>query len=193
MKNTPAASSQSTIRETALKFVILIGILSFFADFTYEGSRSILGPYKENRMKDKLNQSQWNSLRIAVSTFEKNLRAAQAWLDGMEENGAFYRRKLRLSAKRRKQATQQIAGALQTVTQLGQSLDLPIKDENIAFEIRSQMVISWTELLDNRTGKLKRYGKVHPELASTLDPTILQLAEMALNLSALFEGSEQEK
>jgi MFS family permease len=29
----------------ALRFVLLIGILSFFADFTYEGSRSILGPY----------------------------------------------------------------------------------------------------------------------------------------------------
>jgi predicted MFS family arabinose efflux permease len=29
----------------ALKFVVSIGILSFFADFTYEGSRSIVGPY----------------------------------------------------------------------------------------------------------------------------------------------------
>ena len=29
----------------ALKFVLMIGVLSFFADFTYEGSRSIVGPY----------------------------------------------------------------------------------------------------------------------------------------------------
>lgn len=29
----------------ALRFIILIGILSLFADFTYEGSRSIVGPY----------------------------------------------------------------------------------------------------------------------------------------------------
>ena len=29
----------------ALRFIILIGILSFFADFVYEGSRSIVGPY----------------------------------------------------------------------------------------------------------------------------------------------------
>jgi predicted MFS family arabinose efflux permease len=29
----------------ATRFVLLIGILSFFADFTYEGSRSIIGPY----------------------------------------------------------------------------------------------------------------------------------------------------
>jgi len=35
-------------RQIALKFVLLIGVLSFFADFTYEGSRSILGPYLES-------------------------------------------------------------------------------------------------------------------------------------------------
>lgn len=29
----------------AIRFILLIGILSFFADFTYEGSRSIIGPY----------------------------------------------------------------------------------------------------------------------------------------------------
>ena len=35
------------IREAspALKFVLLVGVMSFFADFTYEGSRSIIGPY----------------------------------------------------------------------------------------------------------------------------------------------------
>jgi MFS family permease len=32
-------------KQRAFKFVLLIGILSFFADFTYEGSRSITGPY----------------------------------------------------------------------------------------------------------------------------------------------------
>jgi MFS family permease len=32
-------------RKIALKFVLMIGILSFFADFTYEGSRSITGPF----------------------------------------------------------------------------------------------------------------------------------------------------
>ena len=28
-------------RRIALRFVVLIGVLSFFADFTYEGSRSM--------------------------------------------------------------------------------------------------------------------------------------------------------
>jgi predicted MFS family arabinose efflux permease len=32
-------------RRRALQFVLLIGVLSLFADLTYEGSRSVLGPY----------------------------------------------------------------------------------------------------------------------------------------------------
>src|SRR5690242_11958285 len=36
---TPAARSR------ALRFVLLIGAVSFFADFTYEGSRSITGQF----------------------------------------------------------------------------------------------------------------------------------------------------
>ena len=37
----------ASLRESspALKFVLMVGVMSFFADFTYEGSRSITGPY----------------------------------------------------------------------------------------------------------------------------------------------------
>jgi predicted MFS family arabinose efflux permease len=48
---TPSANDSAAARaarrtsRTALSFVLLIGILSFFADFTYEGSRSMLGQY----------------------------------------------------------------------------------------------------------------------------------------------------
>jgi MFS family permease len=32
-------------KKSALKFVVLIGVVSFFADFTYEGARSVTGPF----------------------------------------------------------------------------------------------------------------------------------------------------
>jgi MFS family permease len=38
----PAPASKTS---RAMKFVVMVGVLSFFADFTYEGSRSIAGPY----------------------------------------------------------------------------------------------------------------------------------------------------
>jgi len=44
INSTPAAAA-ATQKTTALKFVVLIGVVSLFADMTYEGARSITGPY----------------------------------------------------------------------------------------------------------------------------------------------------
>ncbi len=41
----PIAAEAQKLRKAALAFVVLIGIVSLFADMTYEGARSILGPY----------------------------------------------------------------------------------------------------------------------------------------------------
>ncbi|MBI2252804.1 MAG: MFS transporter [Armatimonadetes bacterium] len=46
MGKTPQREYKKDIsKEKALKFIILIGFVSLFADMTYEGSRSITGPY----------------------------------------------------------------------------------------------------------------------------------------------------
>jgi MFS family permease len=44
LDSTEAVSNRQLSRR-AFRFVLLVGVLSFFADFTYEGSRSILGPF----------------------------------------------------------------------------------------------------------------------------------------------------
>ena len=41
----PAVSAERRRMSPALKFVLMVGVMSFFADFTYEGSRSIIGQY----------------------------------------------------------------------------------------------------------------------------------------------------
>lgn len=40
-----AVGNRTAASRVAMRFVLLLGALSFFADFTYEGARSILGPY----------------------------------------------------------------------------------------------------------------------------------------------------
>jgi hypothetical protein len=40
-----ASRNVNISKATALKFVVLIGVVSLFADMTYEGARSIAGPY----------------------------------------------------------------------------------------------------------------------------------------------------
>ncbi len=42
---TPAPAAVEGSHRAALRFVVLIGVVSLFADMTYEGSRSITGPY----------------------------------------------------------------------------------------------------------------------------------------------------
>jgi MFS family permease len=39
------AGQAGGLSSAAMKFVLMIGVVSFFADFTYEGSRSVIGPY----------------------------------------------------------------------------------------------------------------------------------------------------
>jgi MFS family permease len=41
----PEEPEKNAKRRTALKFVLIIGVVSFFADFTYEGSRSVTGQF----------------------------------------------------------------------------------------------------------------------------------------------------
>jgi len=45
MKNFVQKLSGLDSKATALHFVLMFGVISLFADFTYEGSRSIVGPY----------------------------------------------------------------------------------------------------------------------------------------------------
>ncbi|MGH2888211.1 MAG: hypothetical protein ACRDNJ_01140 [Solirubrobacteraceae bacterium] len=41
----PTGERRPAAAVRALRFVLLVGVMSFFADFTYEGSRSVVGPY----------------------------------------------------------------------------------------------------------------------------------------------------
>ena len=41
----PSSTAAALPRRNALRFIILLGIVSLFADMTYEGARSITGPY----------------------------------------------------------------------------------------------------------------------------------------------------
>jgi hypothetical protein len=37
--------AKQNVAKVAFRFVVIIGIVNFFADMTYEGGRSIVGPF----------------------------------------------------------------------------------------------------------------------------------------------------
>ena len=137
-------------------------------------------------MKDLLNPIQKNTLRIALRQFEENLFHAQAWLNGNEESGVWYQRKLILSEKPRQQAEQEIRIALDLVEKVSHDFDLLAESENAAALIRGEMAISWADLMDSRASELKRCGQVHPDLSAALDPGVERMAGIALRLTTIF-------
>ena len=143
-------------------------------------------------MNELLNDSQWNSLRISILAFEKRLREARSWLDGREEQGTFYRRRLSLSEKNRQLARQEIDQALQELAALGARLELPFGDESVNPELRGEFTVSCANLLDSSARKLGRFGDVHPRLDGELDSSIEQLAGTANLLAAIFGETYKE-
>jgi hypothetical protein len=143
-------------------------------------------------MNEYLNRAQWNSLRISILSFERRLREAQDWLDGLEEHGTFYHRQLAIPDENRQEARRQIEQALQLLGRLGARLELPFQEETVNSELRSEMTISWANLLDNRASKLGRFGEVHPSLSGELDATIEELAGIANLLAAIFGETNKE-
>jgi len=54
------------------------------------------------------------------------------------------------------------------------------------------MSMSWANLCDARSNKLKRFGDVDPALGPVLDPRIDRLAELALSLASMLRSKEDE-
>jgi len=138
-------------------------------------------------MNELLNSQQRSSLHHTIQSFEKNLREAQSWLEGAEEDGILYKAKLQISEEQRRQASREITEALDQIRSLSRTFELEKKEEDPLSLIRSEMVISWANLLDSRSAKLGRYGDISAGLAGKLDPAIGHLAETALYLSKIFE------
>jgi hypothetical protein len=142
-------------------------------------------------MKDLLNPYQKNSLRISLLTLEENLRRAQEWLDGREEKGILYHRKLELPDDKRKQASHIIKTALGVIENLSEKFELEAEPQNAASMFQGEFSVNWANLMDTQAGKLRRYGKVHPELHTMLDADVRKLAEIALQLSSILGESKQ--
>jgi len=141
-------------------------------------------------MDDLFSVPQRASLAIVLRLLEQDLRQADEWLQGAEESGILYRRKLRLPPERRAVARRYIAAALKQIAELARKFDLQPVDDSPEATITAEMSERWANLCDARSDKLKRYGDVDPRLARALDPSLDRLIELTLALmSTLRNGA----
>ena len=143
-------------------------------------------------MTDLLNPDQRRSVAIVLRMFEENLRRADAALKEAETNGILYQRKMLLSPEKRQAAQTLIDTAYKHIGALASTLGLEPELDNPAELIKGEMSESWANLLDSRSIKLKRFGKVDPRLEYVYDPTIQHLAQLALALASIFNTTSGE-
>ncbi|MGQ9553218.1 MAG: hypothetical protein ACUVWR_03780 [Anaerolineae bacterium] len=142
-------------------------------------------------MAGLLNDYQRNSLTAVLRLHEHQLRQAQGWLQQPPASGILYRPVLRLSAEQRQLALGHIAKALALVAQVAQDLALELVEEDLGAGMAADMVVSWANLLDVRSDKLRGYGAVDARLGLLLDPYVGRLAELALELASIFRALEE--
>ena len=72
------------------------------------------------------------------------------------------------------------------IANLAQEISLEQEVEDPAGLIRGEFSVSWANLIDTQSRKLKRYGDVNPEAKNVLDPAIQKLAQLAMELASIF-------
>ena len=142
-------------------------------------------------MAGLLNDYQRNSFAAVLRLHEHRLRQAEERLRQAPTSDILYRPVLRLSAEQRQLALEQIAKALALVAQVARDFALELVEEDLGAGMAADMVVSWADLLDVRSDKLRAYGAVDPRLGPLLDPYVGRLAESALKLASIFRAPEE--
>jgi len=135
-----------------------------------------------------LNPYQKNSLEVSLRSFEQNLLLIQGWIDEKDRSGILSSRKNSLTQEQRQEIHQKVVAALAEIAYLKAELGLAAETENVTDSIRGLMSLDWEGLLNSQSSKLKRFGKVNPEVPAIVDPPIQFLANIALSLSSITAG-----
>jgi hypothetical protein len=144
-------------------------------------------------MKKIINPHQRLSVETTLRSFEASLHRALEWLDGKEVNGILLQEQVQFSKLQRAQIRKKIAQAFEEIAKTSQILALEKEERNPSALLRSEMYIAWANLLDNSATKLRRYGEVNPQLTKILDPQIMQLSQIAVDLANLFDNTDNEQ
>ena len=107
-----------------------------------------------------------------------------------EEIGILYHRTQYLGLDKHRLAHEEIIKALQEISDLANLLELESEEEDSSRIILSEMSVSWANLIDCHSERMKGYGKVDPSTATKIDPAIDRLEKIAWKLSNLMSSAD---
>ena len=147
---------------------------------------------EENTSENYLTESQKRSLTISLFLFEKALRKSAQLLSEENETGIFYSRKSSLSSEKRLIIQKKISQTLNELALFAKKMEFSTTEENIESEIMADMSISWENLEECRSKRLRGYGNLDPRAVKLIDPAINHFSHTALELYGLVEVHSQD-
>ena len=139
-----------------------------------------------------LTESQKRSLTISLFLFEKALRKSTQLLSEENETGIFYSRKSSLSSEKRLIIQKKISQTLNELALFAKKMEFSTTEENIESEIMADMSISWENLEECRSKRLRGYGNLDPRAVQIIDPAINYFAQRAIELSGLVANNSHD-
>ncbi len=134
----------------------------------------------ENRKKKPeyaLTDAQKKSLGIALKMLEERLFMFRLLLKEDAYSGVMYHLKIDFSREQKKQLNAHFDRILKGIEHLKSKFNLSPVNETLNDQILSSTTYLWTVLEDEKSRKLKRYGRVDAQLAKELDPLLHELID----------------
>ena len=136
------------------------------------------------------NEYQIRRVKIVLRGFEEDLRTALRCLDGEQDEGYMYQRKLVLSEELREEARRYILEGLEEIHRMADTLDFEQEVENASRVLMGRLNIDWEYLSNLHAKDLRVYGDIHPDLTNILDKSAERMSRIALDLGNIFmQGS----
>jgi hypothetical protein len=154
-----------------------------------DGGRKIKLLAACGQMDRGLNFNQRNVLEVEMRELEEtilNLRSAIRE-DFQEGNLTIMRP---LSVPLRESVNERFEKMLLEIHAHSTELQLRPGEADVGRRIVGYLSNAWSNLQEMRVSKLKRYGKTNPELANTMEPYILNLAAMAMEVCRIVEQTQ---
>lgn len=131
-----------------------------------------------------LNPYQRNNVTITLRMLEMMLRGFLAELNTSTE-GILYHQNASFSDEERQQIKTLCEKAFATIQSLKTTFSLPSEVQNSRSNFQGQLAVSWSNLEEMRSHKLRSYGDVAPGLDRALDPSVSELIEIVNQLMAI--------
>jgi hypothetical protein len=131
-----------------------------------------------------LNRSQRSSLAVTLSSLEEAVHSIYEVLDNDVEH-LFFEYTNGMCSVKATEIARELERMLEVAREMKHKFQIEAEQVDARKRILGEISTIWECLLDSRAERLRRYGKVCPELRSELDPDIDRLVRSAEQIRKL--------